>query len=244
MHYVHFNPLQMNYTHVHMTDGQQWEVLGNAVLYSFIQKSAAVRFGSLNTLLTLPVEKDCIGGALKPRARRAKRWHYSTEWNLRFIQNVASCYVLCLTKESVITATLVHAPVCVCVCVCACACVCVCVCVRACVCVCVCVCACVSVCVCLCVCVCVSVCVCVCVCVRARGVCVCVHACVRVCVRACVRACVGGLSDMSTLEISSGGGSGLNSLPVRIRTLRSPAIEEPFSVPKDAFSEQFLKEPF
>ncbi len=47
------------------------------------------------------------------------RWHYSTEWNLRFIQNVASCYVLCLTKVSVITATLVHAPrVCVCVCVC------------------------------------------------------------------------------------------------------------------------------
>ncbi len=39
-----------------------------------------------------------------------------TEGNLRFIQNVASCYVLCLTKESVITATLVRAPVCVCVC--------------------------------------------------------------------------------------------------------------------------------
>ncbi len=37
-----------------------------------------------------------------------------TEWNLRFIQNVASCYVLCLTKESVITATLVYAPVSVC----------------------------------------------------------------------------------------------------------------------------------
>ncbi len=46
------------------------------------------------------------------------RWHYSTEWNLRFIQNVASCYVLCLTKESVNTATLVHAPVCVRACVC------------------------------------------------------------------------------------------------------------------------------
>ncbi len=44
---------------------------------------------------------------------------------------VASCYVLCLTKESVITATLVHAPMCVCVCgVCVCVvcvcCVCVC----------------------------------------------------------------------------------------------------------------------
>ncbi len=44
------------------------DVFGNAVLYSFIQKSAAVRFGSLNTLLTLPVEKDCVGGA-KPRSR-------------------------------------------------------------------------------------------------------------------------------------------------------------------------------
>ncbi len=41
--------------------------------------------------------------------------------SLRFIQNVASCYVLCLTKESVNTATLVHAPACVCVCVCVCA---------------------------------------------------------------------------------------------------------------------------
>ncbi len=40
-------------------------------MYSFIQKSAAVRFGSLNTLITLPVEKDCVGKA-KPRARGAK----------------------------------------------------------------------------------------------------------------------------------------------------------------------------
>ncbi len=48
------------------------------------------------------------------------RWHYSTEWKLRFIQNVASCYVPCLTKESVNTATLIHAPVHVCVCVCVC----------------------------------------------------------------------------------------------------------------------------
>ncbi len=40
--------------------------------------------------------------------------------SLRFIQNVASCYALCLTKESVNTATLVNAPACVCVCVRAC----------------------------------------------------------------------------------------------------------------------------
>ncbi len=40
----------------------------------------------------------------------------------------------------------------------------------------------------------------------------------------------GGLSDTSALEIPSGGGTGLNFLPVRIRTgvrtLRSPAIGE------------------
>ncbi len=82
-------------------------------MYSFIQKSAAVRFGSLNTLLTLPVENDCVGGI---------------------------------------------APMCVCVCVCV--------------------------------------------------------------------PCAphGGLSDTSALEISSGGGSGLNSLPVR-----SPDFEKPWS---------------
>ncbi len=116
---------------------KQLTVLGNAVLYSFIQKSAEVR-----------------NLALAGR----NRWHYSTEWNLRFIQNVASCYVLCLTKESVISATLVHAPVCVCV----------------------------------------------------------------------PRTPRGGLSDTSALEISSGGGSVLNSLLVRIRTgvrtLRSPGL--------------------
>ncbi len=58
------------------------------------------------------------GGERLRRESETSRFH-STELNLRFIQNVASCYVLCLTKESVITATLVHAPVCVCVCVCA-----------------------------------------------------------------------------------------------------------------------------
>ncbi len=67
---------------------------------------------------------------------------------------MASCYVLCLTKESVNTATLVHAPVCVC---------------------------------------------------------------------ACVPS--GGLSDTSALEISSGGGSGLNSDPDR-----SPDFEKPWAI--------------
>ncbi len=40
------------------------------------------------------------------------RWHYSTEWKLRFIQNVASCYVLCLKIESVNTGSC--ARVCLC----------------------------------------------------------------------------------------------------------------------------------
>ncbi len=149
-----------------------------------------LRCGSLNTLLTLPVEKDCVGKA-KPRSRGETGDIIFTEWKLRFIQNVASCYVLCLTKESVNTATLVHAPVCVCVCACVCVCVCVCVCA----------------CVCVCVRVCVRVCVCVCVCVP--------------------RTPRGGPSDTSALEISCGGGSGLNSLWVR--TLRSPDLNECFA---------------
>ncbi len=75
-------------------------------------------------------------------------------------------------------------------------------------------------CVCVCVCVCVfvlSVCVCVCVCVLCACVCVCV-----VCVSVCTPH--GGLSDTSVLEIRSGRQSGLNSLPVRIRTLRSAGL--------------------
>ncbi len=80
-------------------------------MYAFIHKSA--EFGFLNALLTLPVEK---GLNLEPRARGAKTGDIILlNESLRFIQNVASCYALCLTKESVNTATLVHAPACVCV---------------------------------------------------------------------------------------------------------------------------------
>ncbi len=55
--------------------------------------------------------------------------------------------------------------------------------------------------------------------------------CVCVCVCVCApRTPHRGLSDTSALEISSGGGSGLNSLPVRIRTgvrtLRSPVVNQ------------------
>ncbi len=76
--------------------------------------TSLLRFSSLNALLTLPVEKDCVGKA-KPRARGDI---ILLNESLRFIQNVASCYALCLTKESVNTATLVRASLCVCVCVC------------------------------------------------------------------------------------------------------------------------------
>ncbi len=75
-------------------------------MYSFIHKS--VRFFECTA-------NSAGGGRL--------RWEGETgdiillNESLRFIQNVASCYALCLTKESVNTATLVHAPACVCVCV-------------------------------------------------------------------------------------------------------------------------------
>ncbi len=54
------------------------------------------------------------------------------------------------------------------------------------------------------------------------GSCARVYVCVCVCV--CVRVPHTGLSDTSALEISSGGGSRLNSLRAGVRTLRSPAL--------------------
>ncbi len=108
---AYFNPLQTNYIHVHMSDSQ--EVLGNAVVYSFIQKSAAVRFFEY---AANSAGGEILGGGRRNLARGAKPvtlfyWMKSKVYP-------KCCYVLCLTKESVITATLVHAPVCVCVCVC------------------------------------------------------------------------------------------------------------------------------
>ncbi len=82
--------------------------------------TSLLRFGSLNALLTLPVEKDCGEGETLLSQGETGDIILLNE-SLRFIQNVASCYVFCLTKESVNTATLVHAPramrACVCVCV-------------------------------------------------------------------------------------------------------------------------------
>ncbi len=68
-----------------------------------------------------------------------------------------------------------------------------------------------------------------------------VHAPACVCVP---RTSQGGLSDTSALEIRSGGGSGLNSLPDRIRTgirtLRSAAIDKPFLVPQRTIESKVL----
>ncbi len=107
MHYVHISTLY------------RWTTLMFIGFWKrcFVLVHSEVCCGSVRFL------EYAANSAGEERLRRegeTSRFH-STEWNLRFIQNVASGYVLCLTKESVITATLVHAPVCVCVCVCVCA---------------------------------------------------------------------------------------------------------------------------
>ncbi len=87
-------------------------------MYSFIHKSAAVQF--------FQCAANSAGGERLRREGETSRSRGETSdiillnESLRFIQNVASCYALCLTKESVNTATLVHARVCVRVCVRAC----------------------------------------------------------------------------------------------------------------------------
>ncbi len=95
-------------------------------MYSFIHKSAAVRF--------FECAANSAGGERLRREGETSRSRGETgdiillNESLRFTQNVASCYALCLTKESVNTATLVHAPACVRACVCVRARMCVCVC--------------------------------------------------------------------------------------------------------------------
>ncbi len=81
-------------------------------MYAFIHKSAAVRF--------FECAVNSAGGERLRREGEILRSRGETgdiillNESLRFIQNVASCYALCLTKESVNTATMVHAPACVC----------------------------------------------------------------------------------------------------------------------------------
>ncbi len=75
--------------------------------------TSLLRVGSLNALLTLPEEKETS------RSRGETGDIILLNESLRFIQNVASCYVLCLTKKSVHCNTGSCAPrACVCVCVC------------------------------------------------------------------------------------------------------------------------------
>ncbi len=116
--YVHISTLYRRTTFMFIcqtVNSDFWkQVLGNAVLYSFIQKSAAVRFFEYAANSAGEERLRQEGKTLCLRGETGDI--IFTEWNQRFIQNVASFYVLCLTKESVITATLVHAPVCVCVC--------------------------------------------------------------------------------------------------------------------------------
>ncbi len=85
-------------------------------MYSLIYKSAAVRFFECAT-------NSAGGERLRREGETSCSWGETGDIillneNLRFIQNVASCYVLCLTKESLNTATLVHEPACVRACVC------------------------------------------------------------------------------------------------------------------------------
>ncbi len=79
-------------------------------MYTFIHKSAVVRF--------FECAANSAGGERLRREGETLLSQGETgdiillNESLRFIQNVASCYALCLTKESVNTATLVHAPAC------------------------------------------------------------------------------------------------------------------------------------
>ncbi len=54
-----------------MPDSQQWWVFGNAVLYSFIHESAAVRFGSVRFFeyAANSAAGERLRGGAKPRSR-------------------------------------------------------------------------------------------------------------------------------------------------------------------------------
>ncbi len=79
-------------------------------MYSFIQKSAAVRF--------FEYAANSAGGERLRQEGETSRSRGETgdiifnEWNLRFIQNVASCYVVCLKIESVNTGSCTLMCVC------------------------------------------------------------------------------------------------------------------------------------
>ncbi len=82
--------------------------------FVLIHKSAAVRFFECAANSTSGERLRLEGETSRSRGETGDIILLNER--LRFIQNVASCYALCLTKETVKTATLVHAPACVCVC--------------------------------------------------------------------------------------------------------------------------------
>ncbi len=135
----------MNYTHVHMPDSQPWYVLGNAVLYSFIHKSAAVRFFEYAAHSAGGERLRQEGGTSRSRGETGDIILLNESYGLSKMSLCALSYKrLCKHCNT--------------------------------------------------------------------GSSACAHVCACVCVPRSPR---GGLGDTSALEIPSGGGSGLNSLPIR-----------------------------
>ncbi len=70
MHYVHISSLYRLTTLMFICQTVNSDRFLET-LFCTLSIRSLLRFGSLNTLLTLPVEKDCVGKA-KPRACGAK----------------------------------------------------------------------------------------------------------------------------------------------------------------------------
>ncbi len=70
MHYVHISTLYSRTTFMFICQTVNSDRFLETLFCTRSFRSL-LRFGSLNTLLTLPVEKDCVRKA-KPRARGAK----------------------------------------------------------------------------------------------------------------------------------------------------------------------------
>ncbi len=84
----------MNYTHVHMSDSQQWEVFGNAVLYSFIHKSAAVRFFECASNSAGGERLRREGETSRSRGETGDIFLRNESWGLSKMSLVAMCFVL------------------------------------------------------------------------------------------------------------------------------------------------------
>ncbi len=86
------------------------------MLFCIRSFTSRLRFSSLNAAANSAGGERLLREGETSRSRGETGDIILLNESLRFIQNVASCYALCLTKESVNTATLVHSPACVCVC--------------------------------------------------------------------------------------------------------------------------------